>query len=84
MHGCFWHRHGCSLFKWPGSNQEFWADKLNSNAARDCANEKTLNSMGWLVLIVWECELKATKYTLPNDAVLRITTALNVQSRGKK
>ena len=84
VHGCFWHRHGCSQFRWPGTNQEFWADKLNSNAARDCANEKTLNSMGWLVLIVWECELKATKYTLPNDAVLRITTALNVQSRGKK
>lgn len=40
--------------------------------------------MGWLVLVVWECELKATKYTLPNDAVLRITAALNMQSRGKK
>jgi DNA mismatch endonuclease (patch repair protein) len=84
VHGCFWHRHGCSQFRWPGSNQEFWADKLNSNAARDCANEKALHSMGWLVLVVWECELKATKYTLPNDAVLRIATALNVQSKGKK
>lgn len=84
VHGCFWHRHECSYFKWPSTNQEFWAEKLNTNASRDCANERTLHGLGWLVLIVWECELKATKYSQPNDAVMRIAAALNMQSRGKK
>jgi len=79
VHGCFWHRHGCIHFKWPGTNQEFWTDKLNTNAARDCGNERTLEGMGWLVLVVWECELKATKYTLPNDAVSRVATALKTK-----
>lgn len=24
IHGCFWHRHECYLFKWPKSRPEFW------------------------------------------------------------
>lgn len=61
VHGCFWHCHDCSLFKWPSSNSEFWRKKLNSNKARDASNAEKLDRMGWRHLVVWECALKGKK-----------------------
>lgn len=56
--GCFWHRHDCHLFKWPGTRQAFWEQKLNANAARDARNLEQLAKTGWRVGIVWECALR--------------------------
>ena len=58
IHGCFWHRHQCHMFKWPKSRTEFWREKINSNALRDLQNELLLAERGWRVLTVWECSLK--------------------------
>ncbi|RDY27486.1 very short patch repair endonuclease [Lachnotalea glycerini] len=59
VNGCFWHVHeGCSLFKWPDSNKEFWERKLLGNRNRDRENIEKLKKMNWNVIIVWECELK--------------------------
>jgi len=59
VHGCFWHRHlNCQLFKWPKSNREFWKKKLEGNAARDQKNKAELESLGWKVITVWECEMR--------------------------
>lgn len=58
VHGCFWHRHECHIFKWPGTRQEFWRDKLNGNANRDQRNVAKLLEEGWRVGIVWECALR--------------------------
>jgi DNA mismatch endonuclease (patch repair protein) len=69
VHGCFWHKHECNHFKWPESNQEFWKNKLDANAARDLRVSKELKALGWRVLTVWECELKKTGYKLPNTAI---------------
>ncbi len=58
VHGCFWHRHpGCRFAYSPKSRWEFWEAKLNRNAARDAANEIKLQSAGWKVMVVWECEI---------------------------
>jgi DNA mismatch endonuclease (patch repair protein) len=57
VHGCFWHRHGCSKFVWPKSRAEFWREKLNANAERDKRNFKKLKALGWHVCTVWECRL---------------------------
>ena len=58
VHGCFWHRHpGCKLTRTPKSNTEFWKSKFQENVRRDRRNRRKLESMGWHVLIVWECEL---------------------------
>ena len=35
VHGCFWHGHGCSLFKWPKTRAAFWKIKINRNMERD-------------------------------------------------
>ena len=58
IHGCFWHRHQCHMFKWPKSRTQFWREKINSNALRDRHNELLLAERGWRVLTVWECSLK--------------------------
>ncbi|MBF0239853.1 MAG: DNA mismatch endonuclease Vsr [SAR324 cluster bacterium] len=46
VHGCFWHRHECGLFKWPKSNSEFWRNKLNGNFQND------QNVINWTLNII--------------------------------
>lgn len=58
VNGCFWHRHECELFKWPKSNRQFWKKKLLGNVERDQRSHKSLNELGWHVMIVWECATK--------------------------
>lgn len=59
VHGCFWHRHeGCKYAYTPKTNTEFWLAKINSNQARDIQNKAKLETMGWKVLTVWECETR--------------------------
>ena len=62
VNGCFWHKHeDCRYFVWPKSNQDFWREKINKNVRRDTINRRLLETMGWRVIIVWECELKRGK-----------------------
>jgi DNA mismatch endonuclease, patch repair protein len=56
VHGCFWHAHDCRASLRPKSRGEFWNAKLERNRARDRANVEQLESLGWSVLCVWECE----------------------------
>ncbi|WP_353407357.1 very short patch repair endonuclease [Roseomonas mucosa] len=58
VRGCYWHAHGCRLSSTPTANTGYWGPKLARNVARDQQNEKILQSMGWDVLVVWECELR--------------------------
>lgn len=59
VHGCFWHRHtGCKRATMPATNIDYWNRKFARNVARDAQNKTALESGGWSVLIVWECELK--------------------------
>lgn len=62
VHGCFWHKHDCPRFVWPSSNKEYWIPKINRNVERDYTNKNKLESLGWRVLIVWECELKKKSF----------------------
>jgi DNA mismatch endonuclease (patch repair protein) len=60
VHGCFWHRHpdsSCKLTRAPKSRLNFWMPKFEANVARDAKNEETLRSMGWDILVIWECQL---------------------------
>ena len=58
INGCFWHGHeGCKKFSIPETNRDFWIEKIGRNQQRDLDNVTALQSSGWKVLIVWECEL---------------------------
>ena len=59
VHGCFWHAHqGCRYFRIPATRTEFWTQRLTANAARDARQVEQLLTMGWRVLVVWECALR--------------------------
>ena len=60
VNGCFWHGHeGCKYFRLPKSNVGFWEEKIERNVARDVRNEAELKALGWRVIWIWECEIKA-------------------------
>jgi len=55
--GCFWHscpRHS----NLPKNNRKFWEKKLQANKARDKFVTRELQKKGWIVVRVWEHELK--------------------------
>ena len=57
VHGCFWHRHvNCRFAYTPKSRTEFWNAKFERNVSRDLEVQKQLLSLGWKVVVVWECE----------------------------
>ncbi|MCO6051512.1 very short patch repair endonuclease [Mesorhizobium sp. RP14(2022)] len=58
VHGCFWHGHDCSLFRLPGTRQEFWQQKIGRNQARDAEVRLRLSGMGWRQLAIWECAFR--------------------------
>lgn len=58
VHGCFWHGHDCSLFKWPGTRADFWKIKIIGNRERDARNVMALLNEGWRVGTVYECALR--------------------------
>jgi DNA mismatch endonuclease (patch repair protein) len=60
VNGCFWHGHqGCQKSSLPKSKTQFWHDKISRNIERDAVNIDKLKKLGWTVLIVFQCELKA-------------------------
>jgi len=58
VHGCFWHGHGCHLFKWPKTREEFWRTKIGRNREVDDESILRLHAGGWRTATVWECSLK--------------------------
>lgn len=58
VHGCFWHRHTCSIARRvPVTRQEYWGPKLERNVERDEAALTALAELGWEPLTIWECEI---------------------------
>lgn len=59
VNGCFWHQHDCPVGRHaPGTNVEFWEEKRRRNVERDVRSHAALESIGWEVLDLWECQLK--------------------------
>jgi len=67
VHGCFWHGHGCSRGgRIPKTNTKYWIDKISKNVERDQKNKVALKSLGWEILIIWECDLKDPEKVMLN------------------
>ena len=61
VNGCFWHFHDCRAGRHaPKSNAEFWAAKRTRTRDRDAEQRQLLETAGWQVLTIWECELADT------------------------
>ncbi|MDZ7697511.1 MAG: very short patch repair endonuclease [Deltaproteobacteria bacterium] len=65
VHGCFWHRHpNCKYAYTPKSRISFWQSKFAKNIERDRIVKSELESLGWNVLIIWECQTKDSETIL--------------------
>ena len=75
VHGCFWHGHDCKRgARAPKANADYWQAKIGRNRERDRRNEAALTALGWRVITVWECELKA-----PDELEARLAASLPVK-----
>jgi DNA mismatch endonuclease, patch repair protein len=72
VHGCYWHHCPRCSPNLPKSNPEFWARKFELNHERDIRNRRALESAGWVVDEVWECDIRERL----QDATARIRAAL--------
>ncbi len=58
--GCFWH--GCPKhFIQPRTNTAFWKSKINRNIERDKEVSRKLISKGWIIIRIWEHDVKKLK-----------------------
>ena len=58
IHGCFWHRHeGCKDATIPKTRVEFWQEKFSKNVANDLKHKAQLETAGWKVITLWECDI---------------------------
>lgn len=58
VHGCFWHGHGCQLFKYPATRRDFWKAKFRQNRRRDSVIVARTLAAGWRHLTIWECAFR--------------------------
>jgi DNA mismatch endonuclease (patch repair protein) len=70
--GCFWHGHGCHLFKWPKTREEFWRTKIGRNVENDARTFEALRARGWRVATVWECALKGRTRLDQHDTLVNL------------
>ncbi|MEI5525244.1 very short patch repair endonuclease [Streptomyces brasiliscabiei] len=70
--GCFWHgcpEHGAREFRGPNASR--WAEKIQTNQARDQRNNQSVRDSGWQVIRIWECEIRKD----PEAAAQRVAEA---------
>ncbi|WP_461641505.1 very short patch repair endonuclease [Labilibaculum euxinus] len=72
VNGCFWHGHqNCKYFVPPKTRTEWWLQKITNTQNRDRQAQTELQSLGWRVITIWECELK------PKKVEERLNTLIN-------
>lgn len=76
IYGCFWHGHkGCKYFVLPKTRTKWWKEKIDRTIDRDKAAAAKLQSEGWKVIVVWECELKPNRREDTMNQLIKKITA---------
>jgi DNA mismatch endonuclease, patch repair protein len=55
--GDFWHGHPVKG-QMPATNRDFWEAKIARNKKRDRLVNRTLRTSGWIVIRIWQSELR--------------------------
>ena len=98
VNGCFWHGHHINLqfddlrltiensecCKIPKTNRDFWVAKIRRNKECDREEQRTLASMGWHCITIWECELKPSKREDTLDSIAFTLNHIWLQDHGAK
>jgi DNA mismatch endonuclease (patch repair protein) len=73
VHGCFWHRcPTCTRNLNPKRNGAYWEAKFQRNVRRDAENVRALEALGYAVLVIWECRLRADVNGVVREVVNRL------------
>lgn len=70
--GCFWHGHNCGRNLSPKTNVDEWARKIAVTKERDTRVTGQLEGKGWIVIRIWECDLRKH----PSESVMRVKVAI--------
>lgn len=85
VNGCFWHGHeDCKYAHLPQTNADFWKAKIGQNKLRDLQKRLQLRSMGWHVILVWSCQLKAKNRELTLKSIERTLNKILLDSYSTK
>ena len=85
VHGCFWHQHPfCRYASTPKSNTEYWDKKLSHNVEKDKSQISKLESLGWHVIVIWECELKKENFEITMQRVINELEETYVSQRSRE
>jgi DNA mismatch endonuclease (patch repair protein) len=74
IHGCFWHGHTCKRGALPETNIEFWENKIGGNIERDKRDVSELQTQGWNVIVIWQCEIK--NIDLQNERLAKLLSEI--------
>jgi DNA mismatch endonuclease, patch repair protein len=74
--GNFWH--GWRFNEWRDKLGDYWKAKIERNRARDRKTFQRLRRMGWIVVRIWEHQLKRD----PDGCVERVEAAIRKQIMG--
>lgn len=72
--GAFWHGHQ-SAYK-PGCHGDYWDQKIRRNVERDRAADESLRELGWIVLRLWDFDVRRNLAA----SVATIAEALDTQT----
>ena len=78
VNGCFWHRCPHCSPPVPKTNRDFWLRKFCANQLRDARKSSELEAMGWTIITLWECQLKAD----PAHAAAAVAHVVRDQTSG--
>lgn len=80
VNGCFWHHHeGCRYAVRPSTNTDFWDNKLKRTQERDVEVRTKLETAGYTVFTIWECETR--DITVLMEKINAILTKTGAQRR---
>jgi len=80
VNGCFWHGHECALFRWPKENRSFWENKIRGNRRRDRINEMKVESLGWRIIVIWECSFKGRQKYSGEELIFEVASLIKSDS----
>lgn len=74
--GCFWH--GCKEHcRIPESNHNYWVSKIDRNIKRDKFVNLELQRKRWVVVRIWEHELRKNKHIKKVHKIKQIVEQIN-------
>jgi DNA mismatch endonuclease (patch repair protein) len=72
VNGCFWHGHkDCKYYVIPKTRTGWWLKKITGNQKNDLLKRSELESRGWNVIAVFECELKNDKLNKTLNKIIK-------------